>query len=564
MTGQGPTAADGADLRRQAEEHLRVREERDTAQLSEPDLHKLLHELQVHTLELELQDEQLRATRTEAETSLARYTELFDFAPIGYVTLSSSETICELNHAAARLLGRSRSRLVGLSFGALLQVDEHRALRALIGEALGTEAQQTRELTFEKEGSSALRLRLTASPLSTGERMILLALEDVTEMREAERSKDEFLAVLSHELRNPLTPLRNSLYILLQTAPADEPARRALAIIERQLSHLTRLVDDLLDVTRITRGKIRLHRTRVELGELARRALDDHHLSFESSGLRLEGRFEPGVYWVDGDPDRLAQVVTNLLNNAEKFTPRGGAVTVTLAREERRVRLSVRDSGVGVSPEALQRMFRPFAQAPQTIDRTRGGLGLGLAMVKGFVELHGGTVQLASEGQGRGAEVTVYLPLLPAPSPAVVETVAQPPGRVRRVLVIDDNRDTADSLQDALGLRGHTVEAAYDGPAGLERARTFHPEVVFCDIGLPGMDGYGVARAFRSDPALRDTRLVALTGYGMPDDLDRALAAGFDKHLTKPPSLDALERLLAGPPAARPAAAVAAEPPDAP
>jgi PAS domain S-box-containing protein len=564
MTGQGPTAADGADLRRQAEEHLRVREERDTAQLSEPDLHKLLHELQVHTLELELQDEQLRATRTEAETSLARYTELFDFAPIGYVTLSSSETICELNHAAARLLGRSRSRLVGLSFGALLQVDEHRALRALIGEALGTEAQQTRELTFEKEGSSALRLRLTASPLSTGERMILLALEDVTEMREAERSKDEFLAVLSHELRNPLTPLRNSLYILLQTAPADEPARRALAIIERQLSHLTRLVDDLLDVTRITRGKIRLHRTRVELGELARRALDDHHLSFESSGLRLEGRFEPGVYWVDGDPDRLAQVVTNLLNNAEKFTPRGGAVTVTLAREERRVRLSVRDSGVGVSLEALQRMFRPFAQAPQTIDRTRGGLGLGLAMVKGFVELHGGTVQLASEGQGRGAEVTVYLPLLPAPSPAVVETVAQPPGRVRRVLVIDDNRDTADSLQDALGLRGHTVEAAYDGPAGLERARTFHPEVVFCDIGLPGMDGYGVARAFRSDPALRDTRLVALTGYGMPDDLDRALAAGFDKHLTKPPSLDALERLLAGPPAARPAAAVAAEPPDAP
>jgi PAS domain S-box-containing protein len=539
-----------------AEQRLRRRES-EVALLSEPDLRKLLHELQVHQLELELQGEELQAARTQAEAGLARYTELFDFAPIGYATLYTDETICELNHAAARLLGRRRVRLVGQSFGALLQSDAHQKLSALIGKALEAEGSQTCELAYQKAGFPQLQLRLTASPLSRTEPMILLALEDVTVLRDAERRKDEFIAVLSHELRNPLTPLRNSLYVLARATPGDEQARRAQAIIDRQLSHLTRLVDDLLDVTRIKNGKIQLHRAQVDLGALSRRAIEDQRLSFEASGLRLEGSFEPGPFWIHGDPDRLTQVLANLLNNAEKFTPRGGAVSVRLAREGGWVRLSVRDSGVGISPDVLEHMFEPFAQAPQSIDRTRGGLGLGLAMVKGLVELHGGTVVIDSGGQGRGTEVILSLPLLPAAAEAE-PPVQAPPTRARRVLIIEDNRDAADSLNEVLAFGGHEVTVAYDGHMGLERARAFQPEIALCDIGLPGMDGYAVARAFRADHALREVYLVALTGYAMPEDIERARSAGFDRHITKPPELDQLDQLLAEAPVGRAGTSAAA------
>jgi len=550
VTREKPPPPDPAELRHRAEERLRLRES-DVAKLSAPDLRKLLHELQVHQVELEMQGEELRAARTQTEASLARYTELFDFAPIGYATLYTDETICELNHAAARLLGRGRARLVGQSLGALLQSEEHQKLSALIGKALVAEGPQACELTYEKAGSPRLHLRLTATPLARSERMILLALEDVTELRDAEQRKDEFIAVLSHELRNPLAPLRNSLYVLARATPGEEQARRAQSVIDRQLSHLTRLVDDLLDVTRIKRGKIQLHRTRVDLGELARRTVEDQRLSFEASGLRLEGSLQPGPFWIHGDPDRLTQVLANVLNNAEKFTPRGGTVTLRLAREGGWVKLSVRDSGVGISPEVLEHMFEPFAQAPQSIERARGGLGLGLAMVKGLVELHGGTVVIASGGQGRGTEVTLSLPLLPDAAEAAPRDRAPPPTRARRVLIIEDNKDAADSLSEALAFGGHEVEVAYDGPMGLERARDFRPEIALCDIGLPGMDGYAVARAFRSEDALRKVYLVALTGYAMPDDIERTRAAGFDRHVTKPPALEQLERLLADAPAGR-------------
>jgi two-component system CheB/CheR fusion protein len=494
-----------------------------------------------------MQAEELRAARTETETSLARYTELFDFAPIGYLALFTSETISELNHAAARLLGRHRSHLAGQSFGALLQPDDHRALSALIGKALATESHQSCEVSLKKVGSPPLRLRLTAAPLARSEPKVLLALEDVTELRESQRRKDEFLAVLSHELRNPLAPLRNSLYVLTRANPEDPQTRRAQDVMDRQLSHLTRLVDDLLDVTRITRGKIRLRRTRVDVWDLARRVMDDHRQSFEASGLSLEGHFDAGPFWVDGDPDRLIQVLVNLLNNAEKFTPRGGTVTLRLAREDGRVKFSVRDTGIGIAPELLSQLFEPFAQAPQSLDRTRGGLGLGLTMVKALVELHGGTVGIASAGRDSGTEVTFSLPLRPAPA-AAAHHAPRRPTRLRRVLIIEDRRDAADSLRDALAIAGHDVEVAYDGTTGIERAREFRPEVVLCDIGLPGVSGYEVARAFRSEPALRDAYLVALTGYAMPDDVDRAVSVGFDQHITKPPALEKLEELLASAP----------------
>jgi PAS domain S-box-containing protein len=388
--------------------------------------------------------------------------------------------------------------------------------------------------------------------------------EDITERRrreeslrlanlglaEADERKNEFLAMLSHELRNPLTPVRNSLYVLEHAAPGGEQARHAQAVIARQVDHLARLVDDLLDVTRITRGKVQLRREPLELRELVRRTVEDHRSLFVQGGLTLSGPAGAGEeLWVDGDGTRLAQVIGNLLQNAAKFTPPGGRIELELQRgQDGRAVLRVRDTGAGIDPAVLPRLFAPFMQLDTTLDRSRGGLGLGLALVRGLVEQHGGEVRAASEGPGRGAEFTVLLPLRATASRARTAAQgekAEAPGcRLRRVLVVDDNVDAATSLCDTLGLMGHTVEVAFEGTEALRKARAFRPEVILCDIGLPGMDGFQVARALRADPGLAGVALVALTGYASPDDVAQALASGFDLHMPKPPDLAALERAV--------------------
>jgi two-component system CheB/CheR fusion protein len=247
--------------------------------------------------------------------------------------------------------------------------------------------------------------------------------------------------------------------------------------------------------------------------------------------------------WVDGDATRLGQALGNLLHNSAKFTNVGGAVTVTLRQEGETAVLRVRDTGAGITPAMLGGLFKPFAQADRTLDRSMGGLGLGLALVRGVVELHGGEVTAHSDGVGKGAEFTLRLPAQPEPAPSAPPKLVRA-HRASRVLVIEDNEDAAESLKVALELSGHEVALAFDGPQGLEEARSFRPEVVLCDIGLPGMDGYEVARALRADDDLRDIPLVALSGYALPEDLERARAAGFDEHVAKPADLDALERIL--------------------
>ncbi|MHB8873506.1 MAG: hybrid sensor histidine kinase/response regulator, partial [Myxococcaceae bacterium] len=382
-------------------------------------------------------------------------------------------------------------------------------------------------------------------------RRLIGAVQDITErkqaeeaLHEADRRKNEFLGVLSHELRNPLTPIRNSLYILDRVAPGGEQARRAHSVIDRQVRHLTRLVDDLLDVTRISSGKVRLQRKRLDLADALRRIVDDHRTLLEDRDVTVA--LPDSAVWIDGDAARLAQVVGNLLSNAAKFTPVDGKVSVSLTRVGDRAVLEVADTGLGIDPETLGKLFEPFAQADRSLDRSRGGLGLGLALVKGMVELHGGEVSAHSDGPGRGARFTVKLPL--AERGAVAQPFLQPPDaarRKRRVLVIEDNIDAAHSLSEALELSGHHVAVAYDGGAGLAKAIGFRPEIVICDIGLPGgMDGYAVARALRRDSVTASAYLVALTGYAQPDDQRRALNAGFDAHLAKPPDLAALDRLL--------------------
>jgi len=338
-----------------------------------------------------------------------------------------------------------------------------------------------------------------------------------------------------------------------RTPTRAKPARSKKRVAVRRLhdlaahqADLERIVDDLLDVTRIAHGKIQLRREQVDIVALVDRTVVDHRAAFEYAGVTIDVAGVAGPQWVDVDPARMVQVVSNVLGNALELTPHGGKVTLAIERRGDDVVLCVRDTGAGISSE-LPYLFEPFAQPPQGSDRHHGGLGLGLSMVKGLVELHGGSVTITSAGPGYGTEVRVSLPLArPRAAPPVAPL---PRMAARRVLVIEDQRDSSRALEQALTLVGLDVRTAASGPAGLDVAREFAPQVVLCDIGLPGMDGYAVARAFADDPRLRDVYLIALSGYARPEDVERSKAAGFMHHIAKPASLDALVRAIAAAPA---------------
>ncbi|MGC4115394.1 MAG: PAS domain S-box protein [Myxococcales bacterium] len=376
-------------------------------------------------------------------------------------------------------------------------------------------------------------------------------------LREASRRKDEFLAMLGHELRNPLGPIRSATAVLERTDSRDPRAQRARTILHRQTDHLTRIVNDLLDVSRIVRGKVTVQRQRLDLNALVRATADDFLEEVEAKGLRLSLSLPDAPQWVDGDATRLSQVLSNLLDNAAKFTDPPGAIQVELAPDpaRRSVALTVSDTGLGMTREAMEHLFEPFEQAGGDIARSRGGVGLGLALAKGLVDLHGGTVRAQSAGPGQGSRFSVDLPLMEAPATHAPFPAAQPPAGHLRVLIVEDNDDAAACLQTLLELMGHVPLVASDGPSGLEAARKAHPDAVLCDIGLPGgMDGYDVAKTLRSEPDLRSALLVATTGYGQPEDKRRAAEAGFDVHLTKPVEPAQLEALLDDLAARRPSA----------
>jgi PAS domain S-box-containing protein len=382
-------------------------------------------------------------------------------------------------------------------------------------------------------------------------------LSDVTErwraeeaLREADRRKDEFLAMLAHELRNPLAPIRSSAEALRRLVPdIDARADRALRMIDRQVVHMTRLVDDLLDVSRISRGKILLRQEPLDLVPLVLATVEDHRTLFDEARLTLAAELADEPLWVTGDPTRLAQVLGNLLQNAAKFTNPGGRVTVRVgpAPDAREAVLEVEDTGIGMDPEMLSRLFEPFSQADRSLARSRGGLGLGLALVKGLVHLHGGTIEAFSGSSG--SRFVLHFPRSRETAAAVEPApAAESAAPSRSVLVIEDYPDAAESLRLLLELSGHRVEVAATGRAGVEAARRLRPDVVLCDIGLPGgMDGYAVARALREGGENDETLLVALSGYGQEEDRRRALESGFDLHLTKPVDPAVLSELLRAP-----------------
>ncbi len=365
-------------------------------------------------------------------------------------------------------------------------------------------------------------------------------------LKEADKRKDEFLAVLSHELRNPLAPIRLSLDILEQVPAESPPWKRAFTILHRQTDQLSRLVDDLLDLTRMTRGKIRLQLKPLDLVSLVNGCVEDHREEFDKQGVSLEVALPPSPGWVQADGSRISQAVGNLLQNAAKFTPRGGAARVSVQLSGENIEVAVQDTGQGISPELMPRLFEPFVQEEAGIERSKGGLGLGLALVRTLVQMHGGSVTASSQGVGRGTRLAITLPRIDVPQPLAEEATHTRGSQKRHVLVIEDNADAAESLRAFLELDGHLVEVEADGMAGLANARTNRPDVVFCDIGLPGMDGYAVARALRAAPEFAQVRLYALTGYASVEDVRRAKEAGFSALLAKPASPDQLYEAVQG------------------
>jgi signal transduction histidine kinase/CheY-like chemotaxis protein len=366
-----------------------------------------------------------------------------------------------------------------------------------------------------------------------------------TDLAEANRRKDDFLAMLAHELRNPLAPILNGVQILRLEQAVAPGGQAAIGIIDRQAKHLTRLVGDLLDVSRITTGKVSLRRERVELRTAVNHAVETVRPLVDARKHELAVSLPTEAIWLDADPARLTQVLANLLNNAAKYTEPGGGIWLSAEREGSDVVIRVRDTGIGILPEMVHRIFESFVQGDRSIDRTQGGLGVGLTLAKTLVEMHGGRIEAQSPGVGKGSEFVVRLPVVPEVTPLepdAVETRPAAKSTPLRLLVVDDNQDTVESLAMLMRLNGHDVVTADSGPAALEVVFADERDVVMLDIGLPSINGYEVARRIRAHGA--KPVLIAMTGYGQPEDRQRSKEAGFDYHLTKPVDPKRLQELL--------------------
>jgi two-component system, sensor histidine kinase len=366
-------------------------------------------------------------------------------------------------------------------------------------------------------------------------------------LQEADQRKDEFLATLAHELRNPLAPIRNSVDIIRLSGDNSPMVGKLADIMERQVSHMVRLVDDLLEVSRITRGKIELRRVRAELGAIIDAAVETSRPLIEAGGHELALSLPEEPVHVEADATRLAQVLANLLNNAAKYTERGGRIELAARADEAGVNVSIRDTGIGMAPEVIERMFDMFAQADASHARVQGGLGIGLTLARSLVEMHGGTVTAHSEGPGRGSELVVRLPRAGGAATRAFAAPPEAPAKIQaptRVLVVDDNQDAADSLGAMLKMLGAEVDVAHSGAAALEAVQARAPAIAFLDIGMPDMDGYEVARRIRAAPRSKYTMLVALTGWGQEKDRRETKAAGFHHHLVKPTDIRTIQAVL--------------------
>jgi len=505
--------------------------------------------LYVRGLNVDITDRKRSEQRLRENEAL--YRSLFTLAPSGVVLNDAEGAIVAFNDKTHQQLGYTREEFERLQLSDIDANEQPEDVRRHIAQIAAAGGDEYEVFHRTKCGETRNVLVRTRPVEIGGEKFFLNVWQDITErkraeaaIRESDRRKDEFIGMLSHELRNPLAPIRNSVYILQHAGPASEQAQHARSVIERQTEHLTRLVDDLLDVTRIARGKIVMKRSRVDLRDVVRRAADDFWQMLNERGIVFRTSLPDGHVWADADTTRITQVIGNLLHNAAKFTRRGDEVALSLRAAVDHAEIEVRDTGAGIEAALLAHVFDPFVQGQRTLARTDGGLGLGLALVKGITELHGGTVRAASEGKGRGAEFVLCLPT--AEFEAAREkprTVTHGDGQRRRVLVVDDNRDAADTLAQLVEMLGHSAEVVYDGATAIAHVRVYPPDVLLCDVGLPDMSGYDVVKILRASGP-QGVRFVALTGYAQAEDVSAALEAGFDRHLAKPTSPEDIELAL--------------------
>jgi len=516
--------------------------------------------------------------RKQAEAALRegeeRFRALADPMPQIVWTADADGTIHYCNQRWLEYAGIPINQVQSGGWGAVVHAEDLAALRRHWSRSIASWKPLELEMRLKRAVDGSFRWhQVRALPYrDSGGRVVrwygsMTDIDDqkqaVEQLAEADRRKNEFLAMLAHELRNPLSAVSSALHVMQLSGSDTVAFERARSIAARQVLHQTRMVDDLLDVSRITRSKIEIRSDSVELVSLLEECVEDYRAELERFGLELRVTLPEPPLLLTGDPPRLAQVFANLLHNAVKFSAPGGCVSVEMevepppavtdaSREKPATAvIRIRDEGIGIEPDLLPHIFETFRQADTSLDRGRGGLGMGLALVKGLVELHGGSVVATSGGLNQGALLTVRLPLAkdriplaPAGNRVPLTSPAAAAGAPLRLLIVEDNRDAAESLRDLLEIPGHEVELAHTGPDGLEAARRLRPAIVICDIGLPGMDGYRVAEELRRDPRTADTCLIALTGYGGQEDRKRALASGYDLHLTKPVQPEELLKLL--------------------
>jgi len=502
--------------------------------------------------------------RQRADAAHARLAAIVESSDDAIVGKTLDGRIVSWNSGAQRLFGYTAEEAVGQFVTLIIPAERMQEEAEILGKLVRGERVDHYETVRMAKDGRLLDISLTSSPIRDGSGRIIGASKvarDITErkrqeermralheeLRAADRAKNDFLAMLAHELRNPLAPIRNVVEILHLTDGAPPELRSALGVIDRQLSHMTRLVNDLMDVSRISRNKLELRKERVDLA----RILDD---AVEAARPLLAARahdfgmdLPPEPIWLDADPTRLAQAIANLLNNAAKYTERGGRVRLSARREGGRAVITVRDSGMGIPPEALATIFEKFAQLDRSLDKSEGGLGIGLHLARHLAEMHGGTLSASSKGTGQGSEFTLTVPVALAPraeDPTAAAGEARR-GRSFRILVVDDSRDGADSLGLLLEKSGHTVRIAYDGLRAVEVAKEFQPDVVLLDLGLPKLNGYEAAEHIRQLPEGKDTTLIALTGLSQEMARMRSREAGFDVHLVKPVDPVALFRTMA-------------------
>ena len=465
--------------------------------------------------------------------------------------------ISSWNAGAQRIFGYAPEEVIGRPITILIPPElQHEEDQILARVENGERIEHYETERLARDGRR-ISVSLTVSPIRDGRGNVVGASKiarDVTErkraeaaLREADRRKDEFLAILAHELRNPLAPIRYALTIARQPGRTAQQHRRTQDVIERQVEHMARLLDDLLDVSRITRGVMELRKTRMELTSAIAAAIEAARPALDARRHTLTVDLPREPVRLEADAVRLAQVFSNLLINAAKYTDAGGDIRLEAKPEGREVVVTVSDNGIGISPEMMPRLFTLFSQAHSALERSEGGLGIGLALVRGLVNLHGGTIEAHSEGLGRGSRFVVRLPLGTAPEeePRKRRRKERTERRTSlRVLVADDNRDSAECCATLLQLWGHEVEIAHSGRQALEAAESFRPDAVVLDIGMPEMNGYEVAARIRAAEWGRETILIAVTGWGQDEDKRRAMEAGFDHHLTKPIDPRCLETLL--------------------